>query len=167
MTKPVSIGGDGRAYQIRAERSDGFTAAKRRLFLDTLAETCNVVASARVAGIAKKTVYAARRRDPEFAAAWREALSIGYDRLEERLLRAAGAGVWEGPPGEPGDGDRETPLDVRVAMDLLRHHHGIARGEGKPGLGRRVGPATREQAEAALLAKLRQVERRLKARTGE
>jgi hypothetical protein len=64
-------------------------AAKRKLFFGHLAETANVAASARLAGISGNTVYAERRRSPAFRAAWSEALAEGYARLEADLLAEA------------------------------------------------------------------------------
>jgi hypothetical protein len=44
-------GGNRRAIQVRAERKDGFTAAKRQVFFDHLAGCCNVRRAAAAAGI--------------------------------------------------------------------------------------------------------------------
>ena len=72
---------------------------------------------------------------------------MGYDRLEERLLRRAGAGVND---VEFGIGDApEEPLDAELALNLLRNHRPTVEGQRK----RRGGPvqrASREEAEAAL-----------------
>jgi len=61
-------------------------AAQRAAFLAKLAETSNVSASAKAAGVSTSTVYAARRSDREFAQEWRKALCEGYDNLEIELL---------------------------------------------------------------------------------
>lgn len=61
----------------------------RGLFLDHLAETANVSASARVAGVGSSAVYAERRRSPAFRDAWALALAEGYARLETDLLAEA------------------------------------------------------------------------------
>jgi hypothetical protein len=42
----------------------------RSLFLDHLAQTANVSASARAAGVGSSAVYAERRRSPAFRDAW-------------------------------------------------------------------------------------------------
>ncbi|GGD62810.1 hypothetical protein GRI62_13035 [Erythrobacter arachoides] len=55
-------------------------------FLEKLAESSNVAASARAAGVSSGTAYAARRKDREFARDWRRALCEGYDNLEIELL---------------------------------------------------------------------------------
>lgn len=61
----------------------------RAHFLDHLAETANVSASARAAGVASSAVYAERRRSPAFREAWALALAEGYARLETDLLAEA------------------------------------------------------------------------------
>ena len=61
----------------------------RTRFLDHLAETANVSASARAAGVGSSAVYAERRRSPAFREAWALALAEGYARLETDLLAEA------------------------------------------------------------------------------
>lgn len=58
----------------------------RNLFLDMLAETSNVSASARKAGISTSRAYKVRRAEPDFRAAWQEALLEGYEHLELETL---------------------------------------------------------------------------------
>ncbi|WP_432814112.1 hypothetical protein [Sphingorhabdus sp.] len=57
----------------------------RAQFLDHLAQTANVSASARAAGVKGSAVYAERRRTPAFRDAWALALAEGYARLETDL----------------------------------------------------------------------------------
>jgi phage terminase small subunit len=57
-----------------------------RKFLDHLAETSNVTASAKVAGVSTGTAYEAKRTRPEFNRQWRRALCEGYELLEMELL---------------------------------------------------------------------------------
>jgi hypothetical protein len=58
----------------------------RTYFLQKLAETSNVKASATYAGVASSRAYKARRADARFAAAWRAALLEGYEHLEMEVL---------------------------------------------------------------------------------
>jgi hypothetical protein len=64
-----------------------FAMAKRRLFLEALAETCCVRTAIAAADASCSNVYALRRRDAEFATQWLEALTLGYDTVEAKLLR--------------------------------------------------------------------------------
>jgi hypothetical protein len=75
--------------QRRAVRKNGWTAKRRALFLETLAETANVREAARVAGIGKTCAYYHKERDPGFARAWAQALDVAYDELGTLLLRQA------------------------------------------------------------------------------
>lgn len=114
------VGSKSRVVQIVRVRRGGWTKKARRVFLATLAETCNVRASAEAAGMRGKAPYDLRQRDPDFGALWQQALAIGYERLEEALLRHAlttinaidvGETVAEvaadtgGGDGDGGDGD--------------------------------------------------------------
>ena len=78
-----------RALQVRAAAPNQIPEAQFQAFLEHLAATCNVVASARAAGIGTAAAYRRRRVDEAFAAAWREAMQLGYERLEEALLARA------------------------------------------------------------------------------
>jgi len=55
-------------------------------FLGALAETSNVTAAAKRAGIATSTAYDARRASAAFNRVWQKALCEGYDNLELELL---------------------------------------------------------------------------------
>ncbi len=65
------------------------SAAALSQFLDALATSSNVAASARAAGITAAAVYRRRGHDAAFAARWQAALCDGYARLEEELLAEA------------------------------------------------------------------------------
>ncbi len=58
-------------------------------FLQSLIETGNVSASARVAGVNRQYAYEIRRSDPEFASQWEDAIEEGLDGLEEEARRRA------------------------------------------------------------------------------
>lgn len=62
-------------------------------FIEMLTETANVSLSARAAGFARPRVYALRAANPDFAAAWDEALATACDRLLEEARRRAVDGV--------------------------------------------------------------------------
>src|SRR3990167_5396720 len=70
-------------------------------FLVRLAESCNMSRAARQAGVAHSTIYRLRARDPDFAAAWQQAIEAGDERVGVALGEAApargtrrGAGGW-------------------------------------------------------------------------
>ena len=61
----------------------------RKRFLDALATGLSVSAAASAAGIGRQTAYDLRNRDPDFAAAWDDALEAGTDVLEDEARRRA------------------------------------------------------------------------------
>ncbi len=82
----------------------------RIVFLEALAETSNITASAIRANVPLRTVYKVRRADAAFAAQWQVALNEGYDSLEMELL------------GYLRDPQPARKIDVAAAMRLLAAH---------------------------------------------
>lgn len=78
--------------QVRAVRKNGWTDAKRAAFLAELAQSCNVSRANKAAGVATRSAYLLRARDPEFARQWQAALEIGYDAPEMPAIIAA---LWQ------------------------------------------------------------------------
>ncbi|NCP12376.1 MAG: hypothetical protein GW859_10600 [Sphingomonadales bacterium] len=78
-----------RPLQRKKVKKNGWTKERRKIFLRTLAATCNVSRSVAAAGKSIGTAYRLRHRDEEFAAQWQAALLVGYERLEAALLRRA------------------------------------------------------------------------------
>jgi hypothetical protein len=152
---------DGKTNEgSRLERA----AAKRQRFLDHLAEHCNVEAACQAAGLAVTAAYKTRRRDAAFAEEWRAALLTGYDRLEEQLLRHAGAG---GPDG--GGSALPENFDPEAARHLLLMHNArLKAGPRRPRSGQ-IKRATPEEVNAALLKQLKALResRRRAAARGE
>lgn len=64
-------------------------------FLRALSATANVTEAARAAGISRQTAYERRESDPDFAAAWRDALEESCDALEREARRRAIEGTEE------------------------------------------------------------------------
>lgn len=104
-------------------RHDGWTAARQRGFIDTLADTGSVRHSANAVNMTPESAYALRRRPgaAEFCAAWNAALDHGIDRLVSVTMERAIHGVavpvfWQGKQV----GERRIYND-RLAMFHLRH----------------------------------------------
>lgn len=105
--------GTGQADECASPRT---TIGWRTLFLEALAETSNVTASAVRANVPTRTVYNARREEAGFAAKWRAALHEGYDNLEMEVL------------GYLRDAKPKRKLDVASALRLLiAHRETVAR----------------------------------------
>ncbi len=87
---PAALVLDGRSSPKR-RRASGHSISKEQelTFFATLAETCNVVRSAKAAGISTNGAYRRRKRDAAFRNHWTEAVREGYARLELVLLERA------------------------------------------------------------------------------
>ena len=95
---------------------------RKRAFLHALADTVNVAAACRDAGVPRRTVYDWRDADPDFARRWNDALDDGIDLLEAMLHRRAFEGV-EKPVWHRGEqvGTTRHYSDA-LAMFLLKAH---------------------------------------------
>ena len=82
----------------------------RTYFLQKLAETSNVTASAAYASVATSRAYKTRREDAGFAAAWYDALVEGYQHLEMEVL------------GYLRTAEPDRKFDVANALRLLAAH---------------------------------------------
>jgi hypothetical protein len=79
--------GNRRVVQLKARRGFSFDERRQQLFLDYFAGTADEDAAADAAGVARQTVRAHMRRNPEFAALRDEALHFAYARLEAEAVR--------------------------------------------------------------------------------
>ena len=72
----------------------GWSAARQRLYIETLAETGSVHLSAKAAGLSARSAYALRVRSPAFSAAWDAAQQLVVGRLSalafDRAIRSTG-----------------------------------------------------------------------------
>ncbi|WP_205763536.1 hypothetical protein [Pseudopontixanthobacter vadosimaris] len=92
----------------------------RKPFLEALAQTSNVAAAARGAGVDVSATYRLRRQNAEFASAWFDALCEGYDNLEMDLLHRLRSGELDG--GEKGKARARRKFDNGTAFRLLAAH---------------------------------------------
>ena len=139
----------------KAPKRPGWTKAARSVFLAELAETANVAASARKAGMPVSSVYALRIKSPEFRFEWAEALAEGYARLEASLLEAA-LGKARGVV-DPDVLKREAARH-RLGLSLLAQHRPAVKGTMRPA--RKVDPA---QLKARILDRIALMHQRAEA----
>lgn len=113
------------SQQGALDAGKAFDARARRLFLDHLAMTANVAASARAAGVSSTMVYRYRRRSPEFAQAWQAALADGFCKLEGDLLAEALTAV----SGKISDAALKSRAQKhRLGLALLSLHRAAVKG---------------------------------------
>lgn len=101
------------------KRGPAATARWTKAFLAALADSSNVAAAARKAGIDVSTAYLRRRNDNDFNRQWQVALCEGYDNLEMELLHRLRTGEVK-----PAAGAKRTSrnFDNATAFRLLGAH---------------------------------------------
>lgn len=119
-----------------------FTDHAKSAFLEELARTGNVTASARVSDVSRVCVYWHRERDEEFAEAWEDALQQATDRLELEARRRAHDG-YEEPvfyQGVEVGGVRKYSDQLMIQLlkahhpahrNTINHKHDLGGGEGQ------------------------------------
>jgi hypothetical protein len=81
--------------QTRHLRRDGWTPAKKRLFLERFAECGVIVEACQAAGMSARSAYNLRDRDPLFAAGWDAATVKAKPRLADEAFSRSMNGVVE------------------------------------------------------------------------
>jgi hypothetical protein len=114
-----------------------FGVAAQATFLAHLAETANITASAKAAGITTKPVYHLRRKSAEFCARWVVALTEGYVRLEAELLAEA---LRAPSPNMKDSTLKQKQMRMRLGLALLAAHRNTVRGIEKPAPSRSRDP---------------------------
>lgn len=120
--RALLLGASRNGVQKRAGRPSDWTKEKAERFVEVLADSCNVSLAARAIGRSIGNVYAQRTRDAGFRAAWDQALSIGYAKLEMMMLERALHGVEKIVTVKSGEPKIMREYNDRVALALLRHH---------------------------------------------
>lgn len=144
----ILVGKDG--PQLIRSTGKRWTDAAEGMFLDHLAATCNVAASAAAAGFSRTAVNARRRRDPGFAQRWQAALEIGYSRIEALLLRRAEEALEGWAP------DTELPIppmSIKDAIAIIGHHRRAAE-RGPRSRRQWARPRSLDEMRDSILAKL-------------
>jgi hypothetical protein len=159
-------GGNKRRVQKRKVRKDGFTDAKRQIYLDTLAGCATVCRAAAAAGVSVMTVNYHRRRDPVWAQQCAEALDIAYDNLEaDKVAAAAAGGRYEPGPDAKAAPGPET-VDNELALQLLRlRRRPLGQRTGRAGY--QPKRASEKELNEAILVLLDVLARRLKRKKGK
>lgn len=114
----ADIAPSGRRTRSAAPRGPDFKTWSSK-FLAALAETSNVSAAARKAGIYTAKAYEERRKRPEFNRQWQQALCEGYDHLEMELLHRLRTGEVK-PARDAKRGVRH--FENATALRLLAAH---------------------------------------------
>lgn len=122
MRKPSQASSGNRRTRLSTAASaeeDKLNRHWRGKFITALAETSNVAAAAKAAGVAPGRPYKVRRMEPDFARLWQDALCEGYENLELEVLHRLRFGDPKGAAGETGAARR---YDNGAAVRQLAFH---------------------------------------------
>ena len=118
----------------KCERHDGWTPERQRGFIEALADTGSVKAAARAVNMSQEGAYLLRRQPgaEAFRAAWRAALDLGVQKIEDTAMDRALNGV-EVPYYVYGElrGTRRVYND-RLLMFMLRNRAPERFAQGRP-----------------------------------
>ncbi|MEA3037739.1 MAG: hypothetical protein QOE79_252 [Sphingomonadales bacterium] len=146
--------------QVRKQRSGGWTARKKKRFLETLAATCNVRRACARVGMSDRSAYAERTKDAVFREDWQTTLDSSRGVLQTMLIERSARGSRL-PADEATDDD--TPFDDPASMDtalaltLLKQHAG---GDTRWRGSRPPRYATRDETDTEILRRLKILARR-------
>lgn len=116
----------GKKPQMREASKSSWTNAKEAEFLAVLAETCNVTQAAAEAGVSSSAAYKRRKENAAFRAAWLEAISVAYQRLELVLLERAFNGTEKLVKRRDGSEERMREYSNQLGLTLLKMHRDTA-----------------------------------------
>lgn len=133
--RDIGLPNDAPAYGAAppSTRFDAFTAERRALFLQHLAQHGNVRMACEAIGISPQTAYLRRRRDGLFAQGWDGALVLARDHAEQVLCDRALNGVTETIWYRGEAVGSRTRFETRLLLahlERLDRHHANAR-DGK------------------------------------
>jgi hypothetical protein len=143
----------GRGMMRKRKRPVEFDRERKQAFLDHFAETCNLEASAAVAGVSLTSVYGALKSDAAFAEGFEEALRIGYLFLEAEALRQQREAQRTYRISPKGEGAAQAQTFERT-VQLLREYKRPSGGVGRRATGARLTKWSFDDAYAALEKRL-------------
>lgn len=121
----VPIGAGGKPRMRTASRGS-WTKEKEREFLAVLADTCNVRKASEAAGMSTNAAYWRRKRNGPFRAAWAEAVSAAYQKLELVLIERTLNGTEKVMQRHDGTEDRMREYPNNIGLALLKMHKSTA-----------------------------------------
>ena len=141
----------GRQTKLIRTAGKRWSAAAEMRFLEHLAASANIKASAEAAGFSTVAIYNRRLKDPHFAARWAEALEVGYMRLE-CLAIELGTNALSGTP--PLGDQVLPPASFGEVLNLLKLHRAQVRGGAPQRYDWRRQEADIEEVRAEVLRRL-------------
>ena len=108
--------------RIISQPNRAITKQQRKLFLDQLADTCNVLLSAKRAGFYPQRAYDLKARDADFRRGWDKALAMGFAQLELTMLERALHGTDTPVKAPSGKATTMRTYSDRLGLTLLKMH---------------------------------------------
>ncbi len=147
---------EGNTARLRDSTRRDWTKKKETNFLTVLAETCNVTIACRETGVSVAAVYARRKKHAAFRAAWGEAVSVAYRRLELMLLERSFNGTEKVVTRKDGSEERVREYPNGIALQLFKMHKDTAEAAEREPV-----PGELEELRAKLQGKIERLRRRL------
>lgn len=108
--------------QLRRVPAGRLTHAGEQAFLAALSATANVRLAAAAAGFSHSAFYARRRQNPVFAREMRLALELGYERLQQALIKSVQPASHRDDAWRHNDPPAVPPMTPDQALQLLWLH---------------------------------------------
>lgn len=108
--------------RIISQPNRAITKHQRKLFLDQLADTCNVSLAAKRAGFYPQRAYDLKARDADFRRGWDKALAMGFAQLELTMLERALHGTETAVKAPNGKATTMRSYSDRLGLTLLKMH---------------------------------------------
>ena len=114
--------------RLKARRASPQTITDEQVevFFEVLADSCNVVRSAKAAGFSANWAYRRRKFDAAFRDGWAAALAEGYAKLELVLMERAIKGTPKLVRASGGKDKTMREYSPTLAIALLRRHAEVA-----------------------------------------
>lgn len=136
-----------------------WSAAKEAAFLTALEEGANVSRAADAIGMSTEPLYARRRKEPAFFAAWAEAVRGGYLDVEALLIEHAKAVLSGAAP--PSHGKRLIgEMSIADAINILTLHRSTVKGGAPQRYNWRAREPDMEEVTAEILRKVAAIRRK-------
>lgn len=148
----------GKKPQMRKASARSWTRAKQKVFLNELAETCNIARSCEAADVSPSTIRRKRKSDAAFRAGFMGAVASAYERLELVLLERFFNGTEKLVIRKDGSEERIREYSNQLGLSLLKMHRDTA-AEGSS----EMAPEDVEELRERVLNKMLRLQKRLQS----
>lgn len=148
----------GKKPQMRKATARSWTRPKQEVFLNELAETCNIARSCEAAGVSTSTIRRKRKSDAAFRAGFVSAVASAYERLELVLLERFFNGTEKVVIRKDGSEERMREYSNQLGLALLKMHRDTAAEASSE-----MAPEDVEELRERVLDKMLRLQKRLQS----